>query len=147
MTARALEVVRRARAVAIVVLGVLAGVASAATVNFSSSGSWTAPTGVTSVTVEAWGGGGAGGGATENPAEGGGGAGGQYAKKTLTVVPGTRYAFVVGKGGSGSKVSSDARVPVTTSRGTVWISFIRRSRTAGWASTSIDAQCSASTAS
>ena len=103
MTARALEVVRRARAVAIVVLGVLAGVASAATVNFSSSGSWTAPAGVTSVTVEAWGAGGAGGGATGNPAEGGGGAGGQYAKKTLTVVPGTRYAVVIGAGGGGAK--------------------------------------------
>lgn len=76
--------------------------AQAATVTFSSSGNWTAPTGVTSITVEAWGGGGAGGGATANASNGGGGAGGQYAMKVLTVTPGSIYAVVVGSGGTGS---------------------------------------------
>lgn len=77
--------------------------AAAGSVAYSTSGSytWLAPEGVTSVTVEAWGGGGAGGGAQGNPAEGGGGAGGQYAKKTVTVSPGTNYAVSVGAGGSG----------------------------------------------
>lgn len=36
-------------------------------------------------------------------ATGAGGAGGQYARKTLTVVPGTKYAVVVGAGGGGAK--------------------------------------------
>lgn len=80
-----------------------AGMAQAASDAFSTPGAttWTAPTGVTSVTVEAWGGGGAGGAATGNPAKGGGGAGGQYASKVLTVVPGNTYAVVVGSGGAG----------------------------------------------
>ncbi|MBK9160039.1 MAG: hypothetical protein IPM27_00465 [Nitrosomonadales bacterium] len=73
----------------------------AATTTFTASGNWVAPPGVTSVTVEAWGGGGAGGAATGNPAKGGGGAGGQYASKVLTVVPGNTYAVVVGAGGIG----------------------------------------------
>ncbi|MGZ8257433.1 MAG: glycine-rich domain-containing protein, partial [Gallionella sp.] len=63
----------------------MTGTVEAATDTFPSSGTWTAPAGVTSATVEAWGGGGAGGGATGNPAKGGGGAGGQYASKVVTV--------------------------------------------------------------
>jgi len=83
-------------------LGLLAGTAEAATETFSTSGttSWTAPSGVTSVTVEAWGGGGAGGGVTGNPAKGGGGAGGQYARKVVAVTPGNSYAITVGAGGT-----------------------------------------------
>ena len=72
-----------------------------ATSTFGTSGTWTAPPGVTAVTVEVWGGGGAGGSATGNPAKGGGGGGGQYAKKLVTVVPGTGYPYVVGGGGTG----------------------------------------------
>jgi MSHA biogenesis protein MshQ len=73
----------------------------ATTVTFNSSGNWTAPAGVTSITVEAWGGGGAGGAATGKPAKGGGGAGGQYASKIVTVVPGNSYSVAVGQGGNG----------------------------------------------
>lgn len=76
--------------------------AAALTDTFTSSGTWTAPAGVTSVTVEAWGGGGAGGGARGNPSGGGGGAGGQYVQKVVAVVPGNSYAVVVGTGGAGS---------------------------------------------
>lgn len=81
----------------------LSGV-QAATDSFTAPGSstWTAPAGVTSVTVEAWGGGGAGGGVTGNPAKGGGGAGGQYAKKVVSVTPSTSYTVNVGAGGAGS---------------------------------------------
>ncbi|MBI5889668.1 MAG: DUF11 domain-containing protein [Nitrosomonadales bacterium] len=82
-------------------LALLAGAAEAATATFTANGNWTAPAGVTSATVEAWGGGGAGGGATGNPAKGGGGAGGQYANRVVTVVPGNIYAVVVGVGGAG----------------------------------------------
>ncbi len=78
----------------------LAGAAHAATVTFTAPGSWTAPAGVTSVTVEAWGGGGGGGAGTGNPAKGGGGAGGQYAKEVVTVVPGNAYPIIVGLGGT-----------------------------------------------
>lgn len=74
----------------------------AATDVYNASGTWTAPAGVTSVTVEAWGGGGAGGGATGTQAKGGGGAGGQYASKVITVTPGNSYAVAVGTGGTGS---------------------------------------------
>jgi len=66
---------------------------------------WTCPAGVTSITVECWGGGGAGGGAyhsnTTYRALGGGGSGGGYAKKVITVVPETIYNLTVGSGGVG----------------------------------------------
>lgn len=75
--------------------------AHAGSATFTSSQNWTAPAGVTSVTVEAWGGGGAGGGVTANQGKGGGGAGGQYARKVVTVTPGASYAVVVGAGGTG----------------------------------------------
>ncbi|MDO8206409.1 MAG: hypothetical protein Q7T38_01155 [Gallionella sp.] len=78
----------------------LSASAGAVTTSFTVSGTWTAPAGVTSVTVEAWGAGGGGGAATGNPAKGGGGAGGQYAKKVVAVVPGTVYAIAVGAGGT-----------------------------------------------
>ena len=68
---------------------------------FTSSGTFTVPAGVTSITVECWGGGGAGGGNNTNSDGGGGGGGGAYARRTLTVVPGTVYSFVVGAGGTG----------------------------------------------
>jgi len=67
---------------------------------FTTSGTftWTAPAGVTTVTVEAWGAGGKGGSRSSTFVSGGGG-GGAYAKKTLiTVIPGTVYDVVVGAG-------------------------------------------------
>ncbi len=74
--------------------------AKAFTTTFTVSGSWQAPAGVTSVTVEAWGGGGAGGGRTTTGSAGGGG-GGAYAKKVITVTPLTSYSYTVGTGGAG----------------------------------------------
>jgi alpha-tubulin suppressor-like RCC1 family protein len=65
--------------------------------SLTSGTGWVAPTGVTSATIELWGGGG-GGSITAN-AEGGGG-GSAYALKAITVVPGTTYAYSVGSGGS-----------------------------------------------
>jgi autotransporter-associated beta strand protein len=54
---------------------------------FASSGTFSPPAGVTSVTVECWGGGGAGGSAQRTTANagGGGGGGGAYARKTISV--------------------------------------------------------------
>ncbi|MFA5853951.1 MAG: glycine-rich domain-containing protein [Patescibacteria group bacterium] len=70
---------------------------------YTSSTTWTAPTGVTAVNVEAWGAGGAGGGNTQASADsGGGGGGGAYAKKSnISVTPGNGYTVVVGAGGTG----------------------------------------------
>lgn len=65
---------------------------------FNSSGTWTAPAGVTSVDVQAWGAG--GGGADDSMRGGGGGGSGAFASATLTVVPGTTYTVTVGTGGS-----------------------------------------------
>ena len=68
---------------------------------FTNGGSytWTAPAGVTNVTVQTWGGGGQGGTRTTSYG-GGGGGGGAYSSGTVTVVPGTTYNVVVGSGSS-----------------------------------------------
>ena len=75
-------------------------------VSFTTPGinTWTVPAGVTSITVEAWGGGGAGGGynSVADAGAGGGGGGGAYTKATnVAVTPGNTYNVVVGAGGVG----------------------------------------------
>lgn len=67
---------------------------------FTATGTrtWTAPAGVTSITVEAWGAGGGGGDPGGNNGGGGGGAG-AYARAVVTVVPGMTYSYTVGAGG------------------------------------------------
>ncbi len=82
-------------------LSVFQDPASSTTVVYSSSSTFMAPAGVTSVTVEAWGGGAGGGRARGYYATGGGGAGGAYAKKTLAVTPLQTYTVTVGTGGIG----------------------------------------------
>lgn len=68
---------------------------------FTSSGTWTAPAGVTKVWVTAIGGGGAGYSiAGTQYAPGGGGSGQMCLKKQLTVVPGTGYTVTIGTGGA-----------------------------------------------
>jgi hypothetical protein len=75
------------------------------TQTFTSSSTWTAPAGVTSVSVAAIGGGaGGGGGSSDNVATsggGGGGGGGAAANGTVTVIPGNVYTVTVGAGGAG----------------------------------------------
>ena len=71
-----------------------AQVAAPQTITFTSSGSWTAPSGISSAVVEAWS---AGGGGGCGGLGGGGGGGGAYSKKTVTVTPGASYSVVVGK--------------------------------------------------
>jgi len=66
----------------------------------SSSGTFTVPAGVTSITVEAWGAGGAGGGSGSGSNARPGGGGGAYVKGTITTTAGTNYAVVIGAGGA-----------------------------------------------
>ena len=73
------------------------------TASFTTVGNatWTCPTGVNSVQVEAWGAGGGSGGAGAHYASTGGGAGGSYVKVTsIAVTPGTVYQLTVGAGGT-----------------------------------------------
>ena len=72
---------------------------------FNTSGTFTAPSCVTSVSVQVWGAGGAGGGSTlalTNDAGGGGGGGGYSANPSVAVTPGSTYTVTVGAGGVGS---------------------------------------------
>ncbi len=77
----------------------------ATTDTYTSSTSWIAPTGVTSVKAEVWAGGGAGGGVGDGgnrSVSGGGGGGGAYSVANAVVVsPGNSYTVTVGGGGSG----------------------------------------------
>lgn len=99
---RALREGRLLRVFCLPLFLVAASLAQATTATFTSSGTWTAPAGVTSVDVEVWGGGGAGGGQDQNSDGGGGGGGGAYSKKlSITVVPGNSYTVSVGAGGVG----------------------------------------------
>jgi len=69
---------------------------------FNSTNTWIAPTGVTSVDAQAWGGGGAGAGDTPTN-DGGqpGGGGGAYARTdNISVSAGSSYAVTVGTGGT-----------------------------------------------
>lgn len=71
--------------------------------NTQGSGSFTVPSGVTSITVKAWGGGG-GGGAGGSAAAGGNGGGGGYITATFNVTPEeTLNVYVGGGGGAGTR--------------------------------------------
>jgi hypothetical protein len=74
-----------------------------------TSTTWTCPTGVTTATIECWGGGGAGGSATGTGslrAMGGGGAGGAYVKRTISVTPATVYTVTVGSTATASATAT-----------------------------------------
>ena len=88
------------------------------TETFTTTTTWTAPTGVTSVQAEVWGGGGGGGGQNLASDGGGGGGGGAYSKKnSVTVVPGNNYTVTVGTGGTGN-----AGCTASTAGGDSWFS-------------------------
>lgn len=95
-----------------VLLAVLVGVSVAnaqVTVTFDTPGTtnWTVPTGVTSITVEAWGGGGGGGGLGTSSTNARGGGGGAYAQSLLAVTPGDNYTLTVGAGGAGGAAGAN----------------------------------------
>lgn len=84
--------------------------------------SWTAPAGVTSVSVVAVGGGGAGQDNWANPCGSGAGLGW---KNNIPVVPGTSYTVVVGAGGTSSPSPTGSLYGGTSS-------FINTSTVSGW---------------
>lgn len=76
------------------------------TITTTGAGSYTVPTGVTSINVEAWGGGGRGGSVTNNSnIGGGGGGGGAYAISTISVTPDSSISYSIGQGGNNLNVS------------------------------------------
>jgi hypothetical protein len=83
---------------------------------YPSSGTWTCPSGVSSVQVECWGGGGGGGGGNTTSGGGGGGGGEYAAEQNYPVVPGEQYAYTCGDGGTNGLTG----VPGTTGQNTVF---------------------------
>ncbi|HBL00218.1 TPA: hypothetical protein DDZ02_00240 [candidate division WWE3 bacterium] len=80
----------------------VSGASGTASYTTATSSNWSAPSGVQSVQVEAWGAGGGGGGQNATSDGGGGGGGGAYVKKNAqAVTPGSPHTLVVGAGGSG----------------------------------------------
>jgi hypothetical protein len=78
-----------------------------ATVIFLATGTFTVPTGITSVIVECWAGG--AGGAPDGTTNGGnGGGGGAYSRSTLAVTGGNTYTVTVGTGGASNAAGTDS---------------------------------------
>lgn len=75
--------------------------------SYDATGTWLCPAGVTSITVECWGGGGRGGTRTTN-GRGGGGGGGAYSSSVLAVSPGTTYTVTVGGGSTTVAAGGDS---------------------------------------
>ena len=79
------------------------------TITTPGTSTFTVPAGVTSLTVEAWGGGGRGGDRTDNNNVAlAGGGGGAYSKGTISVTPGNSYTVVVGAGSTSTAAGGDS---------------------------------------
>ena len=99
---------QRFAVLAALALGVGSTWAGTVTTTFTSSGTWTCPAGVTSISVavQGGGGGGGGGGSTSGWRGGGGGGGACAYSSAVTVVPGTQYTVTVGAGGTAGAATS-----------------------------------------
>lgn len=86
---------------------------------FNTSGSFTVPCGVTSITVQCWGAGGGGAGDVSGGVYGSGGGGGGYSAANIAVVPGTVIAYTVGTGGAGGAGNSNGAAGGSTTFSTV----------------------------
>lgn len=83
---------------------------------FTSSGSFTAPAGITIVYVTLSGGGGGGGGGGNIGATAGGGSAGYYGIRIpFAVTPGNSYTVTIGAGGAGGALNNDGSDGSTTS--------------------------------
>ena len=101
----------------------LADIANPVIITTPSTGSWSVPIGVYSITINAWGGGGAGGSAQHTPGStsvsvrGGGGTGGSYSRKTLAVMPGQIMTYNLGAGGIASNLDTGEIFPSDSNSG------------------------------
>ena len=86
---------------------------------FTSSGTFTVPTGVTKIRAKVWGAGGAGGSSTSLDNPGGGGGGGGYGEGIFSVTPGQQLQITVGAGGYGSGGSSSVGTLITSTGGSI----------------------------
>jgi subtilisin-like proprotein convertase family protein len=68
---------------------------------FLANGSYTVPSGVTTITVQAWGGGGGGGRGFSRSNSAAGGGGGAFSQSALSVSPGDVFSVAIGTGGTG----------------------------------------------
>src|SRR5690606_30420669 len=73
----------------------------------SGTNTFTVPAGVTTITVEAWGGGGRGGTMAEL-GFGGGGCAGAYSQRTINRTPGQQYPVVGGAGSNSTSPGGDS---------------------------------------
>jgi uncharacterized repeat protein (TIGR02543 family) len=98
----------------------LANIAVPVVITAPGSGSWQVPSGVYSLTLQAWGGGGSGGsahhraGAINVSVRGGGGTGGAYARKTLAVRPGQWIGYTNGAGGIATSLNAEEDYPANS---------------------------------
>lgn len=84
-------------------------------VTLTSGTTWYVPFGVTSITVECWGGGGGSGGGTNTSGPGGsGGGGGAYAKSIISVTGGQSYSYSIGAGGAASSSGGNTTFNTTS---------------------------------
>lgn len=93
---------------------------------FTSTGTFTAPSNCQYVEVFLVGGGGGGGGTAGGAAvasSGGGGGGGQVIKQVLPVTPGTSYTVTIGAGGAGSSTGASASNGSDTTFGSLLTAF------------------------
>jgi parallel beta-helix repeat protein len=89
--------------------------ALADSVTLTTSGNWTVPAGVTSVTIECWGGGGGGATVASGTSGGGGGGGGAYTKiNAYAVTPGASIPYTIGAGGTAGNSGGTTTFNTTT---------------------------------
>jgi hypothetical protein len=84
---------------------------------FTSSGTFTVPSGITKVYVTMVGGGGGGGGGSASDTGQGGGSGGAYFKTAVSVTPGSDITVTIGAGGAGGAWLYSGSTGETTSFG------------------------------
>ncbi|MBK7525353.1 MAG: hypothetical protein IPI53_14705 [Saprospiraceae bacterium] len=82
---------------------------------------FTVPVGVTSITVEVWGGGGRGGSRTSGSNGSGGGGGGAYSRQTVNVIPGESFVLEVGAGSSSNSINGGNSWVSTSTQGAAFV--------------------------
>lgn len=98
-------------------------VKSQQTAIITSTQSWTAPAGVTSVDLFLVAGGGGGGATWANAGVGGGGGGGGIVQGTFAVTPSTAYTVTIGAGGAGASVQGYASGGSNSSFGSLAVAY------------------------